>query len=79
MGTVGYLIISIGLIAFLLVLFFVTFVKNRKTPVPKGCENIKISEENCSLCNNTGCSIKEKFDVEKIKRELEETDKEEEK
>ena len=70
MTTTGYLIISIGLIAFFVVLFFVTFVINRKTPVPKGCENLKISEENCSMCNNTSCSIKEKFDIEKIKEEI---------
>ena len=66
-----YLIISIVLIAFFVVLFFVTFVKNRKTPVPKGCEGIQISEENCSACNNTLCSIKGKFDVEKVKEEIE--------
>lgn len=70
MTTTGYLIISIGLIAFFVVLFFVTFVINRKTPVPKGCESLKISEENCSMCNNTSCSIKEKFDIEKIKEEI---------
>lgn len=70
MTTTGYLIISIGLIAFFVILFFVTFVINRKTPVPKGCEHLKITEENCSMCNNTSCSIKEKFDIEKIKEEI---------
>ncbi len=79
MGPTGYLIISICLIAFLVVLFFVTFVKNRKTPVPKGCENIKISEENCSMCNNTSCSIKERFDIEKLKEEIEKDEIEEDK
>ena len=82
MPTVGYLIISICLIAFFVVLFFVTFVINRKTPVPKGCEHIKISEENCSMCNNTSCTIKEKLDIQlqKIKDDLdnEEEIKEEE-
>ena len=77
MGTTGYLIISIALITFFVILFFVTFVINRKTPVPKGCEHIKITEENCSMCNNTSCSIKEKFDIEKLKEEIE-NDKEEE-
>ena len=46
MGTTGYLILSIGIIVFFVVLFFVTFVINRRTPVPKGCEHLKISEEN---------------------------------
>ena len=76
MGTTGYLIISIALIVFLIILFFVTFVKNRKTPVPKGCEHIKISEENCSACGNTSCSIREKLDIDKIKEDI---DKEEDK
>ncbi len=70
MDKIWYLIISIALIAFLIALFFITFVKNRKTPVPKGCENIEISEENCSACSNTLCSIKGKFDVEKIKEDI---------
>lgn len=71
MGTTGYLIISIALIVFFIVLFFVTFVINRKTPVPKGCEQLKITEENCSMCSNTSCSIKEKFDIEKLKEDIE--------
>lgn len=69
------LIISISLIVLLILIFFISFIKNRKTPVPKGCENIKISEENCGACNVTECSIKERFDVEKIKKELEEEEK----
>ena len=78
MDTTGYLILSIGIIVFFGVLFFVTFVINRRTPVPKGCEHIKISEENCGACTNTSCSIKSKFDVEKVKEEIEEENKKEE-
>ncbi len=66
------LIISISIIVFLIVLFFVTFIKNRKTPVPKGCEHIKITEENCGACQVSDCSIKQKFDVEKLREELNE-------
>ncbi len=66
-----YLILGIGLIVFFAVLFFVTFVINRRTPVPKGCENIRISEENCSTCNNTSCSIRERFDIDKVKEDIE--------
>ena len=72
MTTTGYLIISIGIIVFFGVLFFVTFVINRKTPVPKGCEHLKITEENCGACTNTSCSIKQKFDIDKVKEEIEE-------
>ena len=66
-----YLILGIGLIVFFAVLFFITFVINRRTPVPKGCENIRISEENCSACNNTSCSIRERFDIDKVKEDIE--------
>jgi len=79
MDTVGYLILSIGIIAFFVILFFVTFVINRRTPVPKGCEHLKISEENCSACSNTSCSLKAKFDINTVKEEIEQESKEEEK
>lgn len=69
------LIISISIIAILIVIFFVSFIKNRKTPVPKGCEHIKISEENCGACQVNDCSIKQRFDVEKLREELKEEEK----
>ena len=69
------LIISISIIAILIVIFFVSFVKNRKTPVPKGCEHIKISEENCGACQVNDCSNKQRFDVEKLREELKEEEK----
>ena len=28
-----------------------------RTPVPKGCENIKINDENCSSCNHKECKF----------------------
>ena len=51
-----YLIISICILALLLATFIVTFIMYKRTPVPKGCEFIKISEENCSACQNKACS-----------------------
>ena len=66
-----YLVLAIMLIVALVAMFFITFVINRKTPVPKGCEHIKIEEENCLLCSNDGCEIKEKFEYNKLKEELE--------
>ena len=65
-----YLVLSICLIVGLVALFFITFVINRKTPVPKGCENIKIEEESCMACSNSSCEIKEKFEYEKLKEEF---------
>ena len=69
-----YLIISILIVVGLIVLFFVTFMINRRTPVPEGCENIKISSETCLSCAVEDCSIKDKFSVEKLKEELEKTE-----
>ena len=71
-----YLIISIAIIAFIIAIFFITYVINRRTPVPKGCEHIKITEENCSACQVTSCAIKERMDIEKIKEEIENEEEE---
>ena len=65
-----YLVLAILLIVGLGALFFITFVINRKTPVPKGCENIKIEQESCLACSNSSCEIKEKFEYEKLKEEF---------
>ena len=51
------LVLAIAIIALLLVVFIVTFILYKKTPVPKGCENMKISTENCATCNNKDCSL----------------------
>lgn len=66
------LVLAIIIIAFFVILFIVSFVINRRTPKPKGCEDIMISEENCSGCQIESCAIKQKLDIEKIKEELEE-------
>ena len=57
MNQLGYLMLAIGILATLLVVFIVSFVLYKRTPVPKGCEDIKINEENCASCNNKECSI----------------------
>ena len=51
-----YLIIAISILVALAVVFFVSFVLYKRAPVPKGCENIEINEENCSSCGNSSCS-----------------------
>lgn len=56
MSQTGYLILAIAILVVLAITFFVSFILYRKTPVPKGCENIQINEENCSSCGNTSCS-----------------------
>lgn len=51
------LIIGIIIIIALVAIFVVSFVLYNKTPVPKGCEDIKISEENCAGCNHKECQF----------------------
>lgn len=49
------IILTIVILVALLITFIVTFALYKKTPVPAGCENLKINEENCTGCNNTQC------------------------
>jgi hypothetical protein len=66
MSQTGYLILAIAIIIILLVVFVVSFVLYKRTPVPKGCENIQINEENCASCQVTNCMIKkERNEVDK--------------
>ena len=57
MSQTGYLILAIAILVALLAVFIVSFIIYHKTPVPKGCEDIKISEENCLRCNQKDCSF----------------------
>lgn len=61
----------IVIILLLVALFVISFVLNKRTPVPKGCEKIKISDEFCLNCTNTECKIHEKLELEQIRKELE--------
>ena len=58
MSQTGYLILAISIILALLIVFVVSFVLYKKTPVPKGCENLLISEENCAVCENKACALR---------------------
>lgn len=49
-------ILAILVIVILVIIFVVTFVLYKKTPVPKGCEEItRPSEEKCHGCRETEC------------------------
>lgn len=61
MGQVGYLILAIVLFVLLVVIFFISFVAYRKTPVPKGCEKIHADEEACGSCGVSACPYKEEL------------------
>ena len=54
------LILALTILVALLIVFVVSFVLYKKTPVPKGCENLEINEENCAACNNKECSLRKK-------------------
>lgn len=52
-----YLTIAIVLIIVLVAIFFVSYYLNKKTPIPKGCEDLLINKENCSSCKNYECDL----------------------
>ena len=58
MSQTGYLILAISVILALLIVFVVSFILYKRTPVPKGCENLLINEENCAACNNKDCALR---------------------
>ena len=51
----GYLIIAIVVIIVLVCLFFISYVMNKKTPIPKECQNLE-GNEHCIGCKNITCS-----------------------
>ena len=57
MNQVGYLILAISILVALVAIFVISFILYKRTPVPKGCEDIKISEENCHKCDHQECSF----------------------
>ena len=57
MSQTGYIILAVSIIVALLIIFIVSFVLYKRTPVPKGCEDIKMSEEKCSSCGHSECSF----------------------
>ena len=57
MGQTGYLILAISILLGLLIVFIVSFILYMKTPVPKGCENIKAGSEQCSSCSHAECQF----------------------
>ncbi len=69
---ITYLIISIILIIVLALIFIISFVINKKTPLPEGCEDLKITEEGCANCQIEECPVKVKLDIKKLEDDLKE-------
>ena len=55
MSQTGYIILAVSIIVALLIIFIVSFVLYKRTPVPKGCEHIKMDEEKCASCGHNEC------------------------
>lgn len=50
------LILGIIVIIFLIILFFVTFVINKKTPVPPECKDL-VDSLKCENCTEISCAL----------------------
>lgn len=57
MSSVGYLILAIAILVILLVTFIISFVAYRRTPLPKGCEHLKMDDQKCASCGHSECSF----------------------
>ena len=53
-------------------MFFLSYFLNKKTPIPKGCEDLRIRKEGCMGCKNLDCSIRFELDIKKIEEVIEE-------
>lgn len=53
-------IIAISVVAALIFIYLLLYILNKKTPVPKGCEDIKDLESKCSSCTNDSCAFRKK-------------------
>ena len=54
------LIVAILVIALLIGLFFVSYILNKKTPVPDECKDLKIDAKKCAACQNEMCALRKK-------------------
>ena len=54
------LIIAICVIALLVIVFFTSYILNKKTPIPKECQDLKIEASKCATCKNELCSLRKK-------------------
>lgn len=71
------LFVAIAVIIILVIIFFITYLFNKKTPIPEGCEELAISVQNCSACGNNSCE--HHIDLKKISEEIKNENNEEEK
>ncbi|MBR2824806.1 MAG: hypothetical protein IKE51_00855 [Solobacterium sp.] len=48
---------AIGIVLGLIILYVIGSTLNKKTPVPEGCENLKV---NCDACGIQSCMVRNK-------------------
>ena len=60
----AYLAIAIAIVVALAAFVIISFVVLRHMPAPKGCENLKASQEKCGGCGEFGCPMYAKFHQE---------------
>lgn len=70
LGSVWGIVGAVALIIGLLAVFIIALVLYRRTPTPKGCEDLQASEEKCGACTAKDCPFKQRLD--KIKKNEEE-------
>jgi hypothetical protein len=51
------ILIAVLVIVSLIVIFVVSFILYRRTPLPKGCEDLEPSEEKCAACKDEHCHL----------------------
>ena len=54
------LIIAIAVIALLVLVFFISYILNKKTPIPEECKDLKIDAKKCAACQNELCALRKK-------------------
>lgn len=74
LANTGMLVLAIIIIVLLIASFFITYLINKKTPIPKGCEEIAYNVQNCSGCKQYACEyhIRAAEALEKMKEEMKE-------
>jgi flagellar basal body-associated protein FliL len=66
MSQAGYIALAIAIIIVLAAIAIITFVLYRKTPAPKGCENLEPEEGLCCACLKYGCPYYAQYHDKKV-------------
>jgi hypothetical protein len=60
----AYILIAVGVIIALIAIFIISFIAYRRTPAPKGCENVRPDPEFCPACQKASCPFFAEFHEE---------------